>query len=151
MAAEKEERFTGRQFRGLDFPEEDGVVTGDVRGYYAANDLGEGVFEEREAGRGPAIADAQLCIGFRGLVGLGKIDGDGLLVFLQHIYGENALLLYERQKVAALIHADENQERFERDRGQGVGSHAVSLAGGAFDGDNRDAGGELAECVAKVS
>jgi len=53
--------------------------------------------------------------------------------------------------MAALVNADKNQERVEGDGCEGIGGHAVGLAGSARGGYDGDAGGELPERVAKVS
>jgi hypothetical protein len=45
--------------------------------------------------------------------------------------------------------ADENEKGIERDRGEGIGGHAVDYAGVALDGDHGDSGGEGARDSAK--
>jgi len=127
------------------------VVAGDVRGYDAADDLGEGVFEERDAGLRPAKVNVELCFGLRCLISLREVDGKGLLVFLQNVDAEGAVLFEKRQEMAALVNADKNQERVEGDGSEGIGGHAIGLAGSASDGDDGDASCELAERVAEVS
>lgn len=127
------------------------MVAGDVRGYDAADDLGEGVFEERDAGLRPAKANVELCFGFRCLISLREVDGKGLLVFLQDVDAEGAVLFEKRQEMAALVDADKNEERVEGDGCEGIGGHAVGLAGSARGSDNGDTGGKLAERVAEVS
>lgn len=57
-AAEEEQRLTRKQIGALHFTQENRVVAGDVGGDDSADDLGKGVFEERDAGLGPAIANA---------------------------------------------------------------------------------------------
>jgi len=75
---------------------------------------------------------------------------DSLLVILQDVDAEKAVLFEERQEMAALVDADEGEERVQGDGSEGIGGHPVSIAGSASDGDYGDAGGELAERVAKV-
>lgn len=127
------------------------MVAGDVGGYDAADDLGEGVFEEGEAGLRPAKANAELGFGLRCLIRLREVDGNGLLVFLQDVHAEEAILFEKRQEMAALVDANENQKGIKGDGCEGVGGHAVGLSGSARGGDDGDAGGELAERVAEVS
>lgn len=52
--------------------------------------------------------------------------------------------------MAALVHANKGEERVERNGSKGIGGHSVSLAWPASDGNDSDAGGELAECMAEV-
>src|SRR5271163_2358048 len=52
--------------------------------------------------------------------------------------------------MAALVHANESQERVERNRGERVGGHAIDLASSASGTDDGYPGGELAKRVAKV-
>ena len=135
----------------MNFPQKNSVVAGDVGGYDAADDLGEGVFEEGDAGVRPAKANVERCFGFRCLISLREVDGKGLLVFLQDVDAEGAVLFEKRQEMAALVNADKNEERVEGDGCEGIGGHAVGLAGSARGGDDGDAGCELAERVAEVS
>ena len=127
------------------------MVAGDVGGHDAADDLGEGVFEEGDAGWRPAKANVELGFGLRCLFRLREVDGKGLLVFLQDVHAEEAILFEKRQEMAALVNADKNQERVEGDGSEGISGHAIGLAGSARGGDDGDAGGELAERVAEVS
>ena len=92
MAAEEDQGLTGKQVRGLDFPQKNCVVASNVRGYDAANDLGDGVFEEGDPGWRPAIANAETDFGFGSLLGLREIDGEGLLVLLQNVNAEEPVL-----------------------------------------------------------
>lgn len=119
------------------------MVAGDVGGHDAADDLGEGVFEEGDAGWRPAKANVELCFGVRCLIRLREVDGKGLLVFLQNVDAEGAVLFEKRKEMAALVDADKNEERVEGDGCEGIGGHAVGLAGSARGGDDGDAGGEL--------
>jgi len=89
------------------------MVAGDVGCYDPANNLGDSVFEERDASLCPAIANAELRLRLRGLLRLRKINGNGLLMFLQNVDAEEAALLQERQEMAPLIHANENQKGIE--------------------------------------
>lgn len=120
------------------------MVTGDVGGSNAADDLGDGVLEERDTVRRPAIADSKLGLGFGCLIRLREIDGNGLLVLLQNVDAEQKILLEQRQEMAALVDADQSQKWIERNRRERIGGHAVCLAGIAGDGDDAHAGGELA-------
>ena len=148
MAAKEDEGFAREKVGGLDFAQKNSVVAGKVRSHDAADDLGDGVFEERDAGFGPAIADVERGFGFQRLVGLGEIDGDGLLMLFQDVDAEEAVLLEKRQEMAALVHADKSEEGIERDRCERVCGHTVGLRGRLIgvprDSDNSDAGGELA-------
>ena len=94
------------------------MVASDVGGFDATDDLGEGVFEERYAGLRPTKANIELCFGLRCLISLREVDGKGLLVFLQDVHAEEAILFEKREEMAALVDADKNEERIERDRSE---------------------------------
>ncbi len=104
------------------------MVAGDVGGCNAADDLGDGVFEERDAGGRPTITDAERSFGLGGLLGLREVDGKGLLMLLQNVDAEETVLFEKREEMAALVYADESEEWVEGDGSEGVGGHAIGLA-----------------------
>lgn len=126
------------------------MVAGDIGGYDAADDLGDGVFQKRNARLGPAVVDAELGFGLGRLLGLGKIDGKSLLMLFQDTDAECAVLLQQGEEVAPPIHADKNKEWVERDGGKGVRGHAIRLARRARDGNDGDAGSEMGAGLAEV-
>ena len=87
--------------------------------------------------------------GFGSLFSLGEMLGERLLALPQNADAEAAVRFQEGKKTGIVIHADEDEQRVQRNRGEGVGGHAVNLAGFAFDGDDGDAGGEGAGDAAK--
>ena len=78
-----------------------------------------------------------------------KIFGDGLLAGLEDANAEAFFLLEEWKDFGAVVDANENQQRVERNGGKGVGGHALNFSGLALDSDDGDAGGKLAERFAK--
>jgi hypothetical protein len=48
-----------------------------------------------------------------------------------------------------MVDANENEHGIERDGGEGVGGHAVDFARFALDGNDGDAGGEMAQGFAE--
>jgi len=157
-AAEEKQGLAGEKLGALDFTQEDSVVAGDVGGDYSANDLRERVFEKRDACFRPTVANAEFGFCFWSLLGLGEVDGNGLLMLLQNVDAEQAVLLEKGKQMATLVDANESEEGIERDGRERVGGHTVGLAGGlvagltrdARRGDDRNACGKLAERVAKV-
>src|SRR5450755_3122855 len=75
--------------------------------------------------------------------------GDGLLMFFEDAHAETLLFeeIWEHQRF--LVYADQDQQRIQGDRGEGIGGHAVNFAGLVLNADDRYAGGELAEGLAE--
>jgi hypothetical protein len=110
----------------------------------------ESLSKERYACLRPTIANAQPLFRLVALFGARKIFRDGLLIVLQDVHAEALLPLHKRQQLRVLVHADQNQQRVQRNGCEGVRSHAVHAAWRALCGDYRDSGGELAERKAKL-
>ena len=139
MAAVEEQRIAVMAFHAFDFAEEDGVIAGGVFGDDVAGQFGEGAIEERNAAGGPAIANAEASMLFRGLFEFGEILGEGLLPFAQNADAEAALGFEVGEKPGVMADAGEDQKRFERNGSEGIGGHAVHHARIAFHGDHGDA------------
>lgn len=126
------------------------MVARDVGGDYPANDLCDGVFEKRNAGGRPAKTDAKTGFGLGSLFGLGEVNRDSLLMFLQNADAKKTVLFEKREEMAALIHANKREERVERDGREGIGGHAIGRAGGPSDGDDGNAGCEVGASLSEV-
>lgn len=150
LTSKEDQRLTGKQFGGLNFSQKNRMVARDVGGDYPANDLRKGVFDKRNAGWRPAKTDAKTGFGFGSLFGLGEVDRDSLLMCFQNADAKKTVLFEKREEVAALVHANERQERIERDRREGIGGHAIGRTGGTSDGDDGDAGGEVCAGLSEV-
>jgi len=120
------------------------VVTGFVFGYNATGDLCKGVCEKRNSAGGPCKADPELRFESRILLRLGEIFGDCPLRGLQNVDGETTLGFEIGKQARVVIDADEHEQGIERDGSEGIGGHAVNLAGFAFDGDDGYTGSKAA-------
>ena len=149
MAAVEEQRIAVMAFHAFDFAEEDGVIASGVFGDDVAGQFGEGAIEERNAAGGPAIANAEASMLFRGLFEFGEILGEGLLPFAQDADAEAALGFEVGEKPGVVADAGEDQKGFERNGREGIGGHAVHKSGFALSCDYGDACGEGARDSAK--
>src|SRR6266436_3750920 len=136
-------------FHAFHFAEEDGVIAGWMFSDYVARQLSQCTVQERNAAGGPAIANAEAGMLFRGLFEFGEILGERLLVFAQNADAKAALRFHEREKQGFVRNADENEKWVQRNRGEGIGGHAMDYAGVAFHGNHGDARGEGAGDFAK--
>ncbi len=127
----------------FDLGEEEGVIAGRMLGDDVAGEVREGILEERNAGIGVTKSYAEASGGFRVLNGLGEMLGDRLLGIAKYVDAEAVLFADVGEHARVVIDADENEQRIERDRGEGIGGHAVDEAGLALDGDDGDAGGKV--------
>jgi hypothetical protein len=149
FAAKIEQRLSLVNFRIVDFCDKDRVVAGRMRGHGGAAQLEQRVFQDRKPARSSRVADGEAFFGFRTVHAAGKIFGDGLLPGFEHAYAEAFFLLQERKDFRAVVDANENQQGVERNRGEGVGGHALNFSGLALDGDDGHPSGKLAERFAK--
>ena len=51
-----------------------------------------------------------------------------LLIFRQHVYSKAFLGVKVRMSSRSMVDANQHQRRIERDRGEGIGGHAMYLA-----------------------
>jgi hypothetical protein len=142
VAAVEEERLALVAGHGFDFTEKDGVIAGGVFGDNVACEVRQRAIKERDAGFRPNEADAEEFFNFGGLLALGEMFGEGLLVVAQDADAETPLRFEEREKARVVGDADKDKERLEGNRSEGVGGHAVDLARFALDGDDGDTGGK---------
>lgn len=142
MAAVEEERFAIVAVHAFDFTEEDGVIAAGMFGDYVAGEFGEGAVEERNAGGGPLIRNAEAGIFFGGLVAFGEMLREGLLSRTKNSNAEAALRLEKGEQLGFVGDADENEKWIERHRGEGISGHSVDHAGIAFDRNYGDARGK---------
>src|SRR4029077_9340479 len=110
--------------------------------------------EKRPIDNGGAAArlpkmDAQPLFRFAAVFAFCEVFGKGLLPRFEDADTETFFLFEKTQHLGALVDANENQHGLERDGGEGVGGHAVDLAGLALNGNDGDAGGEMAEGFAE--
>jgi len=80
---------------------------------------------------------------------LREVLRDFVLIFLQNADTKAFLLLQNGEHAGAMVDADEDERRVERDRSERTGRHAMNLARRAFRGDDRDAAGKLTERLAE--
>src|ERR1700757_2426064 len=139
LAAVEDQRIAVVAFHAFDFAEEDGVIAGGMFGDDVAGQFGEGAIEERNAAGGPAIANAEASMLFRGLFEFGEILGEGLLPFAQNADAEAALGFEVGEKPGVMADAGEDQKRFERNGSEGIGGHAVDKSGFALSSNYGDA------------
>ena len=149
MAAVEEQGLAFVAFHAFYFAEEDGVIACGMFGDDVAGEFGEAAIEERNAAGGPAIANAEAGMLFRGLFEFGEILGECLLVFAQDADAKAALRFQEREKPGFVIYADENEKRIQRDRSEGIGGHAMHKSRAALSCNDGDAGGKRARYSAK--
>ena len=149
LAAEEEQGFSIVNCGGFHFPDKNRVVAGDVRIHKIAGEVKERAFENRNAAGRPVIANGEALLGFGTLLSLGKVLGDGLLAVFQNADAKTFFLLEQGKQFRAVVHADRNQHRMERDGSKRVGGHAVHETGPALDGYHGYAGGKLAEGFAE--
>ena len=95
-AAEIEERLAVEDFDALYFAKEDGVIAGDIGCDDVAPQVDERLFQKRDAGFGPAVADAKFRLDRWFLFPLCEIDGDGLLIVLENVHTE-AFFLHDHR------------------------------------------------------
>src|SRR2546430_2574808 len=133
----------------FDFPDENGVVAGHMRCSHLAAQLEYRILEHRDAPWGPSISNRQSLLRFRTLLAFGEILGNSLLSRFEDADAKAFFLLQQGKHLRAVVDTNENQHGIERDGGEGVGSHAVDLAGLAFDGNHGHAGGEMTQSFAE--
>ena len=149
MAAVEEQRIAVVAFHAFYFADEDGVIACGVFGDDVACEFGEGAIEERNAAGGPAIANAEAGMFFRGLFQFREILGERLLPFAQDADAKAVLGFEVGEKPGVVTDAGEDQKRVERNGSEGIGSHAVHQAGRPLGRDYSDACGECAGYPAK--
>ena len=125
------------------------MIAGGVFGDDVAGEFGEGAIEERNATGGPAIANAEAGMLFRGLFEFGEILGERLLVFAENADAEAALGFEVGEKPGVVANAGEDQKWLERNGSEGIGGHAVDEARCTLSCDYGNAGGEGARDSAK--
>lgn len=145
----EEQRLAIVAFHAFYFAEEDGVIACGVFGDDVAGEFREGAVEERNAAGGPAIANAEEGMLFRGLFEFGEILGERLLIFAQDADAEAALGFEVGEKPGVMADTGEDKKRFERNRREGIGGHAVDQARCTLGCDYGDSGGEGARDSAK--
>ena len=151
MAAVVEERLAGSEVHAFDFADEQGVIAGGIFRDDVAGEMRESVVDQRNAGGGPEEMDAEGFGSFGLLKRLGKVFGDSLLRISKNVDAEATLIFEEGQQTGIVIDANEDEERIEGYRGKGIGGHAMNLAGFAFNSDDGDAGGKVADDAPKMS
>jgi len=149
FAAEIEQRLSFVNFGVVHFPQENRVIARKMRGYDSAAQLKQRIFKDRQAARRSGEVDGEALFGFGAVHASRKIFGDGLLPGFEHADAEAFFLLEEGKDFGAVVNANENQQRVERNGGEGVGGHALNFSGLALDSDDSNTGGELAKRFAK--
>ena len=149
FATKIKQRLAFVHFRVLYFPDKNRMVAGNVRAHDPAIHLKKRAIDDGSAaGRLPKM-DAEPLFGFAAVFAFCEVFGNGLLPRFEDADAETFFLFEKTQHFGALVDANKNERGLERDGGEGVGGHAVDLAGLALDGNHGDAGGEMAEGFAK--
>lgn len=151
FAAEIEQRLSLVQFRVFHFPDKNRMVAGDMRRHHFATHLEQRALDHRSAAGRPPKMNAQPLLGFRVVFAFRKIFGDGLLILFQDADAKLPFLLQQRVHVCAVVDAHKNEHGMKRNGSERVGGHAVNLAGLALDGNDGDAGCEMAQGFAEFS
>jgi len=149
LAAVEKQRLAFAGFHAFDFADEDGVIAGGMFADDVAGEFGERTVQERNSAGGPLIRNAEASIFLRRLIALGKMLGESLLTRAENGDAKAALRFEERKQPGFVRDADQNEKRFQRDRGEGIGGHAVYHAGLALNSYHGYAGGECAGDSAK--
>src|ERR1700738_4313558 len=84
LAAVEEQRFPFVAFHGFHFADKDGVIARRVFAYDVARQLRQRVVQQRNPTCCPPVANAQVGILFRCLLGFGEIFGERLLPFAKN-------------------------------------------------------------------
>ena len=150
FAGKEQQRGAFAHDEFFDFRDKNRVVAGVLRGVQAAFEI-----RQRAAQYGRAVFRAlEFCARFfcRAIVRTRRASvvlGNCALGFGEDVHSEALLGVQVGVGTSFLIDADQHQHGVERDRGEGVGGHAVDFAFGV-QGDNSDAGGEASEGLAEV-
>ena len=149
FATKIKQRLAFVHFRVLYFPDKDRMVAGNVRANDPAIHLKKCVIDDGSAaGRLPKM-DAEPLFGFAAVFAFCEVFGNGFLTCFEDADAKMFFLFEQREHFRAVVDANENQHGIERDGSEGIGGHAVDLAGLALDGNHGDAGGEMAEGFAE--
>ena len=148
--AEVEQRLAFMNFCFQHFPDENGVIAGDVRSRNFTAQLEERAFENRDAAGSPAVVNGQALFCLCSLRAFGEVFGDGFVAFLEHADAELFFLFQYGENRRALLDANQNQQRVEGNGREGIGSHAAYRAGSALYGDDGDSRCEMAESLSKL-
>ena len=145
FAAEIKQWLSLLHFGVLYFPDKNRVVAGNVRRNHFATHL-----EKRAVDDGSPIwsltkMNPQALLRLSVVFLFCEVFGDGLLILFQDADTEPFFLFKQRIHDCAVVDANENQHGIEGNGREGVGRHTVNLAGLALDGNDGDAGGEMAQ------
>jgi hypothetical protein len=146
-----EQRLAGGEAHAFDFADEQSVIARGIFCDNVAGEMSEGALDQRDAGRRPEELNAEGFGSFGILQRFRKEFGDGLLRVFQDIDTKAALSLEEGQQACIVIDANEDEEWIEGYGSKGIRGHAMNLAGLAFNGDDGNAGGKVADDAPKIS
>lgn len=109
LALKKEQRFPFVKFGVFHFPDENGVISGDVRRNYFAAKAKESFIQDGNTTRRPMIANGKAFLGLGALFALREVFGDRLLAVLQYTDAETFFLLQHPQYFRPLVDTNKDQ------------------------------------------
>ena len=113
----------------LNLRDEDRVVAGILRRVQSAFEIRQSAVQHRSAMRRAVKARARVPLRVSVILGGSRVVfRDGLLILRQHIHPKPLLGMQVGMSPRAMVHANQHQRRIERDRGKGIGGHALHLA-----------------------
>src|SRR5207245_3690474 len=87
------------------FPDKNRVIARKMRRDDVATQVEQRVFKDRDAARGPTVADGQALLGLGALLAAREVLGNGLLPFLKDADAAALFLLEQRKNFRAVIDA----------------------------------------------
>ena len=150
LAAKEEQRLSIANDDLLDLGDEDGVITGVLRGVQAALQICQRAVQNGRTV--PGALKARACF-FGGAVMRACrtriVFRNGALILCQHVHPETLLGVQVGVGTGALIDTHKHQHRIKRNRGEGVRRHAVDFVVG-IQRNNGDAGRKASQSLAEV-
>lgn len=142
MAAVKQEGLTFLIVHAFDFPDEDHMIASRMFCHEIAGEVRQRAFQKRNASLRPDKPNAQLAARFEGLFWFREMLGNRLLIVAENAHAEAPLRFQKRKKPSLMGDTDQHKHRVKRNRGKGIGGHAMHLTWFALDGDDGDASGK---------
>src|SRR5260370_13423346 len=100
----------------------------------------ESIFEQRYSRFRPSITNAQLFFCLGAFFGARKVFRNGSLIVLEDVHTEAFLLLHKGEQLRVLTDANQDEQRVQRSRREGVSGHTVHLAVRSLSAAHRNSG-----------
>ena len=149
FATKIKQRLAFVHFRVVYFPDKDRVVAGQMRGDDFASHLKKRAIDDGSTIGRRSKMDAQPLLCFAAVFAFCEVFGNSFLTCFEDANAKMFFLFQEWEHFRAVVDANEDEHGIERDGGEGVGGHAVDLPGLALNGNDGDAGGEVAQGFAE--